>query len=145
VPEAAAILARRRGEPPSAAAARAGATASSMSTTVGGHDALLDAYWHNTDPSDGAGQFCDTGPQYRPIIFYGDDAQRLRAEASKRALEESHRFKRVLTRIEPASTFWIAEDYHQHYYKTHAAAYTMYRIGCRRDATLHALWGTSHP
>ena len=110
-----------------------------------GHDALLDAYWHNTDPSDGAGQFCDTGPQYRPIIFYGDDAQRLRAEASKRALEESHRFKRVLTRIEPASTFWIAEDYHQHYYRTHAAAYTMYRIGCRRDATLHALWGTSHP
>jgi len=110
-----------------------------------GYDALLDAYWHNTDPSDGAGQFCDTGPQYRPIIFYGDDAQRLRAEASKRALEESHQFKRVLTRIEPASTFWIAEDYHQHYYKTHAAAYTMYRIGCRRDATLHALWGTSHP
>ena len=106
-----------------------------------GYDSLLDAYWHNTDPSDGAGQFCDTGAQYRPVIFYSDDAQRQRAEASKRALEASHRFTRVLTRIEPASTFWIAEDYHQRYYKTHAAAYTMYRIGCRRDATLHALWG----
>jgi peptide-methionine (S)-S-oxide reductase len=109
------------------------------------YDALVDAYWHNTDPTDGAGQFCDKGSQYRPIIFYRDDDQRAHAEASKRTLEESHRFKRVLTRIEPASAFWIAEDYHQHYYKTHAAAYSMYRIGCGRDATLRSLWSSARP
>jgi len=106
------------------------------------YDALLDAYWHNTDPTDGAGQFCDTGSQYRPIIFAADAAQQENAEKSKAALAQSGRFKRVLTRIEPAGTFWPAEAYHQHYYKTHAAAYNMYRIGCGRDARLRQLW---HP
>ena len=106
-----------------------------------GYDALLDAYWHNTDPTSGAGQFCDTGSQYRPIIFVADEAQREAAERSKKALEQSGRFKRVLTQIQPASTFWPAEEYHQHYYKTHAAAYRIYRVGCGRDARLRQLWG----
>jgi peptide-methionine (S)-S-oxide reductase len=105
------------------------------------YENLLFAYWQNTDPTEGAGQFCDFGSQYRPIIFYADDAQREKAEASKKALEESHRFKRVMTQVRPASTFWIAEDYHQHYYKTHAAAYQRYRIGCGRDARLQEVWG----
>ena len=104
------------------------------------YDALLTAYWHNTDPTEGAGQFCDFGPQYRPVIFYTGDEQRQQAEASKQALADSHRFKRITTRIEPAATFWIAEAYHQHYYKTHAAAYEHYRIGCGRDARLKQIW-----
>jgi peptide-methionine (S)-S-oxide reductase len=108
------------------------------------YENLLFAYWQNTDPTEGAGQFCDFGSQYRPMIFYADDQQREQAEASKKTLEESHRFKRVMTQIRPASTFWIAEEYHQHYYKTHAAAYQRYRIGCGRDARLQELWGTTH-
>ena len=107
------------------------------------YDTLLDAYWHNTDPTDGAGQFCDQGPQYRPIIFVENEAQRKSAEQSKASIEQSGRFKRVLTRLEPASQFWPAEAYHQHYYKTHAAAYRMYRVGCGRDARLRQLWGAS--
>ncbi|HZP47593.1 MAG TPA: peptide-methionine (S)-S-oxide reductase MsrA [Vicinamibacterales bacterium] len=105
------------------------------------YETLLNAYWRNTDPSEGAGQFCDFGSQYRPIIFYADEAQHEKAEASKKTIEESHRFKRVLTQVVPASTFWIAEDYHQHFYKTHASAYEHYRIGCGRDARLQELWG----
>lgn len=108
------------------------------------YDTLLTAYWHNTDPTDGAGQFCDHGSQYRPIIFYADETQRRLAEASKRAIEASHRFERVLTRIAPASTFWTAEARHQHFYKTHAAAYQRYSIGCGRDARLKELWGGGH-
>jgi peptide-methionine (S)-S-oxide reductase len=104
------------------------------------YGALLTAYWHNTDPTEGAGQFCDFGPQYRPIIFYTGGDQRRQAEASKEALDASHRFKRIATRIEPASTFWVAESYHQHYYKTHAEAYERYRIGCGRDRRLQELW-----
>ena len=107
------------------------------------YSVLLDAYWHNTDPTDGAGQFCDTGSQYRPIIFVADETQRAAAEQSKKTLEQSGRFKRVLTQIQSASTFWAAEDYHQHYYKTHAAAYRNYRVGCGRDARLQQLWGSS--
>ena len=105
------------------------------------YETLLDAYWHNTDPTEGAGQFCDFGPQYRPVIFYSGDAQQQRAEASKKALEDAQRFKRVMTRVLPASTFWIAEAYHQHYYKTHATAYQRYRVGCGRDARLREVWG----
>ncbi len=104
------------------------------------YDALLDAYWHHTDPTDGAGQFCDHGTQYRPIIFVADDAQRQAAELSKKALEDYRRFTRVLTQIQPAGTFWPAEAYHQHYYKTHPMQYQMYRIGCGRDARLKDLW-----
>ena len=105
--------------------------------------ALLDAYWHSTDPTDGSGQFCDHGPQYRPIIFVAGDAQRAAAEQSKHALEASGRFQRIRTQIVPATTFWPAESYHQHYYKTHAVQYRMYRVGCGRDARLRQLWGTS--
>jgi peptide-methionine (S)-S-oxide reductase len=108
------------------------------------YEALLDAYWHNMDPTDGAGQFCDHGTQYRPIIFYADDEQKRLAEQSKDALERSHRFARVMPQIVPASTFWRAEDYHQHYYKTHAVAYRIYRVGCGRDARLRELWGPPH-
>jgi peptide-methionine (S)-S-oxide reductase len=107
------------------------------------YDQLLDAYWHNTDPTEGSGQFCDFGSQYRPIIFYGDAAQQQRAEASKKGLEDSRRFKRIMTRVMPASTFWIAEAYHQHYYKTHASAYQRYRAGCGRDARLQEIWQRS--
>jgi peptide-methionine (S)-S-oxide reductase len=107
------------------------------------YEKLLDAYWHAIDPTDGAGQFCDHGTQYRPMIFYADDGQKRLAEQSKTALEESQRFKRVMAQIVPASTFWRGEAYHQHYYKTHAAQYRMYRVGCGRDARLQQLWGKS--
>ena len=107
------------------------------------YDTLLTTYWHNTDPTDGAGQFCDRGSQYRPIIFYADEAQRQHAEASKKTIEDSGHFRRVLTRILPASTFWTAEALHQHFYKTHAEAYQRYRMGCGRDARLEELWGRS--
>ena len=96
------------------------------------------------DPTDGAGQFCDHGSQYRPIIFYADAEQKRLAEQSKDALEQSHRFARVMPHIAPVSTFWRAEDYHQHYYKTHAVAYRIYRVGCGRDARLRELWGPPH-
>jgi peptide-methionine (S)-S-oxide reductase len=104
------------------------------------YDVLLDAYWHNIDPTTAAGQFCDYGTQYRPIIFYSNETQRLAAERSKKAVEDSRRFKRVMPQIVAASTFWPAEAYHQHFYKTHAAAYQAYRIGCGRDARLRELW-----
>ena len=103
---------------------------------------LLDVYWHHIDPLTLNSAFCDYGPQYRSIIFYHDAAQRRVAEASKRALDESHRFKSpIVTTIEAATPFYPAEAYHQRFYKTNPARYEAYRIGCRRDARLHELWG----
>ena len=86
--------------------------------------------------------FCDHGPQYRSIIFYGDSAQRRAAEASKRALDESHRFPTpIVTAIEPATPFYPAEEYHQQYYKKNPASYQAYVIGCRRNERIRQLWG----
>ena len=82
------------------------------------YERLLDIYWHHIDPLTVNAAFCDHGPQYRSIIFYGDPAQRRAAEASKRALDESHRFPTpIVTAIEPATPFYPAEEYHQQYYK----------------------------
>lgn len=101
---------------------------------------LLDVFWHNIDPLAANRQFCDIGIQYRSAIFVHDDAQRQAAEASKQEIQK--RFKQpVVTQIAAASTFWPAEGYHQHYYKTNPVRYKFYRFGCGRDQRLEALWG----
>jgi peptide-methionine (S)-S-oxide reductase len=106
------------------------------------YERLLDVYWHHIDPLTVNQAFCDHGPQYRSIIFYHDVAQRQAAEASKRALDRSHRFKTpVVTAIEAATPFYRAEEYHQMFYKKNPAHYEAYRIGCRRDQRLRELWG----
>ncbi len=106
------------------------------------YERLLDVYWHHIDPLTVNAAFCDHGPQYRSIIFYGNVAQRRVAEASKRTLDRSHRFSTpVVTAIEPARQFYPAEEYHQQYYRKNPAHYDAYRIGCRRDERIRQLWG----
>ena len=102
---------------------------------------LLDVFWHNVDPLDNSGQFCDKGPQYRSAIFYHDEAQRRLAEASKAAVEK--KLGHVYTDVLPASNFWAAEEYHQHYYKKNPVRYRFYRFNCGRDQRLRAVWGSA--
>jgi peptide-methionine (S)-S-oxide reductase len=106
------------------------------------YEKLLDIFWHNVDPTQANGQFCDHGNQYRSAIFYAGDAQKTAAEASKAKLEEDARFRgKIVTQIVPASTFYPAEDYHQDFYKKNPVRYNMYRLGCARDARLKEIWG----
>ena len=108
------------------------------------YEKLLEIFWHNVDPLQANGQFCDHGNQYRSAIFYSGDAQRAAAEASKRKLEEEPRFKgKIVTQIVPASTFYPAEEYHQDFYKKSPVRYKSYRAGCGRDARLKELWGAA--
>ncbi len=80
------------------------------------YEELLRVFWENHDPTQLNRQGPDTGTQYRSAIFYHTEEQRKAAEESKRALEESGRFRRpVVTVIEPASEFYLAEEYHQQY------------------------------
>jgi peptide-methionine (S)-S-oxide reductase len=107
---------------------------------------LLDVFWHNVDPTDAGGQFCDRGDQYRSEIFYHDEEQKREAEESKREIERTKTFPEpIVTRIVPASAFWPAEQYHQHYARKNPIRYRYYRSGCGRDRRLHQLWGNGHP
>jgi peptide-methionine (S)-S-oxide reductase len=77
---------------------------------------LLDVFWANHDPTTHNRQGPDVGRQYRSVIFYHSPEQKAEAEESKKALENAGRFKRpIVTEIEPAGTFYRAEDYHQRY------------------------------
>jgi peptide-methionine (S)-S-oxide reductase len=103
---------------------------------------LLDAFWLNHDPTTIDRQFCDSGTQYRPGIFWHDEAQRKAAEASKAKYDKLKGFKQPLvTPIVKASQFWPAEDYHQDYYKKNPVRYKFYVNGCGRYARLNELWG----
>ncbi|HXH05684.1 MAG TPA: peptide-methionine (S)-S-oxide reductase MsrA [Vicinamibacterales bacterium] len=101
---------------------------------------LLEVFWHNIDPTDAGGQFCDRGPQYRSAIFYHDDEQRRLAERSKAELLASGRFRRIATEILPASTFYRAEEYHQDYYRRNPVRYRYYKFGCGRARRLAQIW-----
>jgi peptide-methionine (S)-S-oxide reductase len=104
---------------------------------------LLTVFWHNVDPTDSGGQFCDRGDQYRSEIFYHGEEQRRVAEESLRALEKEKPFPgKIVTKIVPAGPFYPAETYHQHYYKKNPVRYRYYRFACGRDARLRELWGT---
>ncbi|HEY3346352.1 MAG TPA: peptide-methionine (S)-S-oxide reductase MsrA [Nitrospirota bacterium] len=82
------------------------------------YDALLKVFWENHDPTTFNRQGPDIGEQYRSVIFYGNDEQRRKAEASKEQLAASGRFKRpIVTQVVPAGKFYRAEEYHQQYYE----------------------------
>ena len=106
------------------------------------HEKLLEVFWRNIDPTQRDGQFCDHGSQYRSAIFYHDEAQRKRAEASKAALVKSKPFKgEIVTEITKASEFFPAEGYHQDFYQKNPVRYKFYKTGCGREARLKELWG----
>ena len=108
------------------------------------YEKLLDVFWHNVDPTDASGQFCDKGNQYRSAIFYHDDAQKRLAEESKKNVAKSLKVPGpIATEIVAASTFYPAEDYHQMYYKKNPIRYRFYRRGCGRDNRLEEVWGAA--
>ncbi len=103
---------------------------------------LLDVFWRSIDPFAKDRQFCDAGDMYRSAIFAHDGTQRALAEQSKRALEQSGKFKEpIQTEIADATTFYPAEDYHQDYYKKNPVKYSFYRWNCGRDQRLEQIWG----
>ena len=116
------------------------------------YDELVAKFLRSVDVLDAGGQFCDRGDAYRTAIFVQNDAQR---QAAKAAVAEAEKVLGavIVTPVLDAGTFWIAEDYHQDYYKgtnivlTRAGpkkqsnAYKFYREACGRDARVRELWG----
>lgn len=114
---------------------------------------LIGKFLRSVDVLDAGGQFCDRGDAYRTAIFVQGAGQRKAAEA---AVAEAERVlgQQIVTPVLDAGQFWIAEDYHQDYYKgtdiilTRAGpkkqsnAYKFYRKSCGRDARVREVWGS---
>jgi peptide-methionine (S)-S-oxide reductase len=83
------------------------------------YDKLLEIFWEAHDPTTLNRQGNDVGTQYRSIILYSDDAQKLAAEKSK-AEAASHFSSPIVTQIVPLTKFYPAESYHQNYYNEHS-------------------------
>jgi peptide-methionine (S)-S-oxide reductase len=81
-------------------------------------DEIFEVFWQTHDPTTLNRQGNDVGPQYRSVIFFSNEEQRTKAEHYKAALDKSGAFdKPIVTAIEPLKNFYVAEDYHQNYYK----------------------------
>ncbi len=77
---------------------------------------LLSVFWNIHDPTTRNRQGPDVGSQYRSVIFYHTPEQEVAARSSKEMLQASGHFHDpVVTEILPASAFYRAEEYHQHY------------------------------
>jgi peptide-methionine (S)-S-oxide reductase len=113
---------------------------------------LVAKFLRSVDVTDAGGQFCDRGPAYRTAIFALNGTQKEAAEAAV-AAAEAQLGRDVVTPVLGAVKFWVAEDYHQDYYKgenfvlTRAGpklqknAYAFYREACGRDARVKEIWG----
>lgn len=85
------------------------------------YETLLDWLWRSHNPTTLNRQGADVGTQYRSAIFYHSEAQRKAAESSKAAAQPMFDDP-IVTEITPASTFYMAEDYHQDYYRLNKTA-----------------------
>mgnify|MGYP001091946083 CR=1 FL=1 len=120
------------------------------------YDQLLYAFFRSVDPTDAGGQFCDRGDVYRTAVFVDTPEERAAAEAAK-AVAQRELGQQIVTPIIEAGPFYVAEDYHQDYYKgdqriitrrgikTQADAYEFYRDACGRDDRVAELWGDAAP
>ena len=108
------------------------------------YDQVLEVFWHNINPTQADGQFHDIGLSYQTAIYYGNEEEKKRAEASKEKLAKSDKFDRpIAVEILPVMPFYPAEDYHQKYYQKNPAAYEAYHIGSGRVSYLAKIWGKS--
>ena len=101
---------------------------------------LVEFFWRTIDPTEKDRQFCDVGNQYRSGIYWGSEAERKVAEASLATLQKSGQFKNIYTEVQKAAPFYVAEDYHQDYYKKNPLRYKYYRSSCGRDAQIRRVW-----
>ena len=91
---------------------------------------ILNIFFTVHDPTTLNRQGNDRGPQYRSGIWYHSDEQkRIAEETIKRVDNEGLYRDKIVTEVTPASTFWVAENYHQDYFANNPrAGYCAYVI-----------------
>jgi methionine-S-sulfoxide reductase len=81
---------------------------------------ILKVFFTVHDPTTLNRQGADVGTQYRSVIYYHNKSQEEVAKAVIEALNKAKVFDRpIVTKVEPAAKFYMAEDYHQEYYRLH--------------------------
>ncbi len=82
-----------------------------------GYEDLLEIFFGTHDPTTLNRQGDDVGTQYRSEIFYHSEMQKIKAEKYIELLEKEKLYDRkIVTKVSSATTFYLAEDYHQNYY-----------------------------
>lgn len=78
------------------------------------YEQLLEIFWGCHNPTTPNRQGLDVGTQYRSVIFYHNEKQKVAAERSKESEQKKYKQK-IVTKIAPAQEFYRAEEYHQQY------------------------------
>ena len=99
---------------------------------------LLKTLFLNIDPFDSGGQFCDRGYSYKSAIFSNDKELLEEANGLINIIENNHD-KKVEVLILPFKNFFLAEDYHQNYYKKNPIRYNYYKFSCGREKIIKEL------
>lgn len=87
-----------------------------------GYDELLEVFWKTHDPTTLNRQGNDVGTQYRSVIFYHNDQQRILASGFKEKLEKARIWNDpIVTEIVPLEAFYKAKNDHQDYYNQNAS------------------------
>jgi peptide-methionine (S)-S-oxide reductase len=99
------------------------------------YEKILEIFFNTHDPTTLNRQGADVGTQYRSVIFYHNQNQKIIAENCIKKLEESSKFKNpVVTEIDEFTVFYKAEEYHQDYFKKNPdAAYCSYVVKPKLD------------
>lgn len=106
---------------------------------------LIQAFWRMMDPTDLEGQFVDRGQQYRPAIFYHNEEQQRIAQRERLQLEAMRLYDEpVVIPIEPFTTFYKAENYHQDYYRKNPVRYWVYTNNSGRFQFTEKAWGDNY-
>ncbi len=77
---------------------------------------ILEIFFKAHDPTSVNKQGADTGSQYRSIILYYDDAERMTIEAYIKRIQPNYK-KPIVTEVKKLDSFYESEDYHKDYYK----------------------------
>jgi peptide-methionine (S)-S-oxide reductase len=92
---------------------------------------LLLVYWRTLDPTDGTGVEPDFGSQYRPILFYRNEEQKIEIEKSKSETQKKYK-KPIAVEVSKLAKFYRAEEYHQDYMKLHPESSYVQRVSIPR-------------
>jgi peptide-methionine (S)-S-oxide reductase len=99
---------------------------------------LVKLLFLNIDPFDDGGQFCDRGHSYKSAFFTNDETLKIVIDNFISKIENNHDQK-VQTLVLPFKNFYLAEDYHQDYYKKNSVRYNYYKFSCGREQRIKQL------